>query len=115
MCIGYSLILSFNHIFDLFYFDYLIISVGSISYTNTSNAQPNNVGAPIERLKTQSQGQPDQLKNINAKASDNTNNINKILDSEVMIPTSNLQKFIENADKILKNITAAPVANEKCK
>ncbi|XP_068140863.1 uncharacterized protein [Drosophila tropicalis] len=28
-------------------------------------------------------------------------------DGEVLIPTSNLQKFIENADKILKNITLA--------
>ncbi|XP_001355921.3 UDP-GlcNAc:betaGal beta-1,3-N-acetylglucosaminyltransferase 9-like [Drosophila pseudoobscura] len=27
-------------------------------------------------------------------------------DAEVLIPTSNLQKFIENADKILKNITS---------
>ncbi|XP_037958044.1 myb-like protein P [Teleopsis dalmanni] len=38
------------------------------------------------------------------------NNFNKILDSDVLIPTSNLQKFIENADKILKNITAIPPA-----
>ncbi|KAH8262186.1 hypothetical protein KR038_008562 [Drosophila bunnanda] len=28
-------------------------------------------------------------------------------DAEVLIPTSNLQKFIENADKILKNITSS--------
>ncbi|XP_018796517.1 PREDICTED: uncharacterized protein LOC108973602 [Bactrocera latifrons] len=87
--------------------------VGSIGYPNASNGQPNNVGAPLEQPKSENQGQPDQLKSINAKSSDNANNINKILDSEVMIPTSNLQKFIENADKILKNITAAPAANEK--
>ncbi|XP_039952071.1 uncharacterized protein LOC126752787 [Bactrocera neohumeralis] len=87
--------------------------VGSIGYPNASNGQPNNVGAPLEQSKSELQGQPDQLKSINAKSSDNANNINKILDSEVMIPTSNLQKFIENADKILKNITAAPAANEK--
>ncbi|XP_011183549.1 uncharacterized protein LOC105212899 [Zeugodacus cucurbitae] len=87
--------------------------VGSISYPNASNGQQNNAGVPLEQLKMQPQGQLDQLKNINAKSSDNANNINKILDSEVMIPTSNLQKFIENADKILKNITAAPAPNEK--
>ncbi|XP_030383644.1 uncharacterized protein LOC115631121 [Scaptodrosophila lebanonensis] len=28
------------------------------------------------------------------------------LDAEILIPTSNLQKFIENADKILKNMTS---------
>lgn len=33
------------------------------------------------------------------------NNINKIPESDVLIPTSNLQKFIESADKILKNIS----------
>ncbi|XP_073825301.1 uncharacterized protein [Musca autumnalis] len=31
---------------------------------------------------------------------------NKISDSDVLIPTSNLQKFIESADKILKNISS---------
>nr|XP_014091668.1 uncharacterized protein LOC106618439 [Bactrocera oleae]XP_036229500.1 uncharacterized protein LOC106618439 [Bactrocera oleae] len=87
--------------------------VGSISYPNVSNGQAKNVGAPLQQSKSELQGQPDPLKNVNAKSSDNANNINKILDSEVMIPTSNLQKFIENADKILKNITAAPAANEK--
>ncbi|XP_014091668.2 uncharacterized protein [Bactrocera oleae] len=87
--------------------------VGSISYPNVSNGQAKNVGAPLQQSKSELQGQPDPLKNLNAKSSDNANNINKILDSEVMIPTSNLQKFIENADKILKNITAAPAANEK--
>lgn len=34
-----------------------------------------------------------------------SNSINKIPDSDVLIPTSNLQKFIESADKILKNIS----------
>ncbi|XP_036345215.1 uncharacterized protein LOC118754446 [Rhagoletis pomonella] len=84
--------------------------VGSISYPNASSA---NNGAQQDPLKSQSQVQLDQLKLTNGKSSDNVNNLNKILDSDVMVPTSNLQKFIENADKILRNITALPTANEK--
>ncbi|XP_037809889.1 uncharacterized protein LOC119602439 [Lucilia sericata] len=41
----------------------------------------------------------------NNSNNNNNNNLNKIPESDVLIPTSNLQKFIESADKILKNIT----------
>ncbi|CAD6999156.1 uncharacterized protein LOC101462293 [Ceratitis capitata] len=90
-----------------------VLVAGSIIFPNTSSAQQSNAGVAQEQSKSQSQGQLDQMKQNNGKSNDNLNNLNKILDSEVMIPTSNLQKFIENADKILKNITASPTANEK--
>ncbi|XP_053959619.1 uncharacterized protein LOC128864126 [Anastrepha ludens] len=84
---------------------------GSINYPNVTGT--NNVGAAQEQSKAQPQAQLDKQKETNEKPSDTGSNLNKILDSDVMIPTSNLQKFIENADKILKNITASPTANEK--
>lgn len=45
--------------------------------------------------------------------SNNNNNLNKIPESDVLIPTSNLQKFIENADKILKNYTTQPLTGRE--
>lgn len=72
---------------------------------------------------TSDQLQQQQDQQLNADA--NSNNFNKIPESDILIPTSNLQKFIESADKILKNITViqqqqpssvAPADNvNKCK
>lgn len=54
----------------------------------------------------QQQQQDQQITaDINNNNNINNNNLNKIPESDVLIPTSNLQKFIESADKILKNIT----------
>ncbi|XP_059220485.1 UDP-GlcNAc:betaGal beta-1,3-N-acetylglucosaminyltransferase 9 [Stomoxys calcitrans] len=53
----------------------------------------------------QQQQQQPQKQLEHRQSQSNTNNLNKIPDSDVLIPTSNLQKFIESADKILKNIT----------
>lgn len=59
-----------------------------------------------DELQQQQQQQLTQLSDTDLNNNNiNTNNINKIPDSDVLIPTSNLQKFIESADKILKNIT----------
>ncbi|XP_075152150.1 uncharacterized protein LOC142226142 [Haematobia irritans] len=59
-----------------------------------------------EDLKQQSHSNnPHQQQNQQQPSQSNNNNLNKIPDSDVLIPTSNLQKFIESADKILKNIT----------
>ncbi|XP_067623250.1 uncharacterized protein [Eurosta solidaginis] len=88
------------------------VLVGSINNSNTSSAQQNNGGLPQEQSRT-SQGHLDQQMKANEKSIDNTNNADKILDTDVMIPTTNLQKFIENADKILKNITTTNEESSK--
>uniref|UniRef100_A0A1A9W437 Galectin domain-containing protein n=1 Tax=Glossina brevipalpis TaxID=37001 RepID=A0A1A9W437_9MUSC len=72
-----------------------------ISPSNNAEQRPNpsNIAKANEKL---------QQNGIIDNCSNNNNNLNKIPESDVLIPTSNLQKFIENADKILKNYTAQP-------
>ncbi|KNC33460.1 hypothetical protein FF38_00387, partial [Lucilia cuprina] len=89
------------------------------SDTNQQLKQQHQQQLTSDQLPSQQQDQQ-----ITADTNNSNNNLNKIPESDVLIPTSNLQKFIESADKILKNITVvqqppssvAPADNvNKCK
>ncbi|XP_023295865.2 uncharacterized protein LOC111678682 [Lucilia cuprina] len=70
------------------------------SDTNQQLKQQHQQQQTSDQLPSQQQDQQ-----ITADTNNSNNNLNKIPESDVLIPTSNLQKFIESADKILKNIT----------
>ncbi|KAI8125050.1 3-galactosyltransferase 5, Beta-1 [Lucilia cuprina] len=70
------------------------------SDTNQQLKQQHQQQLTSDQLPSQQQDQQ-----ITADTNNSNNNLNKIPESDVLIPTSNLQKFIESADKILKNIT----------
>ncbi|XP_065356532.1 uncharacterized protein LOC135950931 [Calliphora vicina] len=75
---------------------------GGLASSDT-NQQLKQQHQQLQQTSDQLQQQQDQQ--ITADSNNNNNNLNKIPESDVLIPTSNLQKFIESADKILKNIT----------
>ncbi|KAH8369023.1 hypothetical protein KR200_004081 [Drosophila serrata] len=77
---------------------------GNINSSSNNNVNSNGTGdvlvvrqSVVPALPSSQQQQQQQPSQIQAGQSD----------AEVLIPTSNLQKFIENADKILKNITSS--------
>lgn len=80
---------------------------GGLASSDTTNQQFKQ-HHQLQQIPDQLQQQLDQLSGTDLNSNNiniNNNNLNKIPDSDVLIPTSNLQKFIESADKILKNIT----------
>ncbi|KAL9928932.1 uncharacterized protein ACN427_008593 isoform 2-T3 [Glossina fuscipes fuscipes] len=79
-----------------------------ISTSNNAEQRPQRSKDAKDSKKLLQNGIADSNSNSNSN-SNNNNNLNKIPESDVLIPTSNLQKFIENADKILKNYTTQPL------
>lgn len=96
----------FIHFFCRFWTNYLLIqffslSPSPISVNINNSAASAGSGTGGGETKQQQQSPEGQQSQQQQQAQQN-----KISDSDVLIPTSNLQKFIESADKILKNISS---------